>query len=261
MRVSGRSPSSWVNSKNSIAPLLDGAPREDAQAPTCGAAACISARTGLRTTRPNTFAKKLEVSFGGRESLSHRIDRDMGAPPLTAPLDASGDRLRGLVEAPNHHLLTELCGLAARLLQMSLYLPPSGAGIDARTIDVIELALERHHAGPDAANRLRVAAKLDLWIDSADFHECLFSSRRMAKRTHRVRRGQRNIAAQHRDGSAGGPSDNSARRRETADYSDHAPGPVPSRRARAAMIAAAPWHPAGPPERTQPKFAPGLPAV
>jgi hypothetical protein len=127
------------------------------------------------------FGQELEVSFGGRESLSHRVDRDVSAPPLTAPLDSSGDCLRGLVEASNHHLLAELRRLATRLAQEFFYLLPrfdgsllgagedeaiaesrsspkdrlgeasepdrdaaSWAGVDAGTVDVIEVALERH---------------------------------------------------------------------------------------------------------------------
>jgi hypothetical protein len=140
------------------------------------------------------FGQELEVSFGGRESLSHRVDRDVTAPPLTAPLDSSGDCVRGVVEASDHHLLAELRRLAARLAKVFLYLLPpfrasvrgagedeaiaesrsspkyrlgeasepdrdaaSGAGIDAGTFDVIELALERHQGlAPELAQELHL---------------------------------------------------------------------------------------------------------
>jgi hypothetical protein len=140
------------------------------------------------------FGQEVEVSFGGRESLSHRVDRDVSASPLTAPLDASGDCVRGLVEASDHRLLAELRRLAARLAQVFLYLRPpfraplrgagkdeaiaesrsspkdrlgeasepdrdaaSGAGIDTGTIDVIELALERHQGlAPELAQELHL---------------------------------------------------------------------------------------------------------
>ena len=134
------------------------------------------------------------MSFGGREPLSHRVDRDVSASPLMAPLDASGDRLRGFVGAPDHHFLAELRRLAARLAQVFLHLLPpfrgpllgtgedeavaeshsppkdelgeasepdrdaaSGAGIDAGTVDVIELALERHQGlAPELAQELHL---------------------------------------------------------------------------------------------------------
>ena len=134
------------------------------------------------------------MSFGGRESLSHRVDRDVSAAPVSAPLDASGDRLRGPVETSNHHLLAELRRLAARLEQVFLHvLPPfrapllgtgedeavaesrsspkngfgeasepdrdaaSWAGIDAGTVDVIELALERYQGlAPELAQELHL---------------------------------------------------------------------------------------------------------
>ncbi len=50
------------------------------------------------------------------------------------------------------------------------------AALVRRTEDVVVrkeiVEAQRLHAGPDAANRLRVAAKFDLWIDSTYFHEC-----------------------------------------------------------------------------------------
>ncbi len=125
------------------------------------------------------FVQELEVSVGARKSFSHRVNGDVSAPPFTAPLDASSDSLRGLVEASDDDLPAELRRLAARLAQVCFQLLPplhdpfarpiedeavaesrstpkdslgeasepdgnsaGGPGINARTVDVIETALE-----------------------------------------------------------------------------------------------------------------------
>ena len=81
-------------------------------------AVAASARV-IRSSRASDsvlhFRQELEVSFSAGKSLSHRIDRDVSAPPLAAPLDSSGDCLRGLVKASDHHLLAELPRLPGRL--------------------------------------------------------------------------------------------------------------------------------------------------
>jgi hypothetical protein len=82
-------------------------------------------------------------------------------------LDPPGER--GEV-SEHHERVVEGVLLRVRSRELGLAALVRGAEDMVVCKEIIEA--QGLHADPNPANRLRVAAKFDLWVDSADFHEC-----------------------------------------------------------------------------------------